>query len=249
MSYSGDAAEQVVRMTLEGTQFALKITGNGAERIAKLLYSVLRDQKKTRGRTRLTGLLRSGKELKVFNVKDENLAQFCKEAKRYGVLYCVLKDRHSNLSTTDVMIRADDSSKVNRIFERFHFADVDVSSIRTEIQHEMARDGSGPEAQEQAPPAKSKEDIFLDALLSGGGETPDPPEARTERSDPSGLFSERSDTEDTDERTARGGRRRSVREELREIAEEHRKSGRREKTHEPILHEDPAKKRRKVKER
>ena len=31
MSYSGDAAEQVVRMSLEGAEFALKITG-GASR-------------------------------------------------------------------------------------------------------------------------------------------------------------------------------------------------------------------------
>ena len=29
MSYSGDAAEQVVRMTLEGAEVAAKITGTG----------------------------------------------------------------------------------------------------------------------------------------------------------------------------------------------------------------------------
>lgn len=31
MSYSGDAAEQVVRMSLEGAEVAAKITGAGSE--------------------------------------------------------------------------------------------------------------------------------------------------------------------------------------------------------------------------
>lgn len=47
MSYSsGEAAEQVVRMTLNGAEVAAKITGKAAERLAVLLYAVLKDQKK-----------------------------------------------------------------------------------------------------------------------------------------------------------------------------------------------------------
>ena len=48
MSYSsGEAAEQVVRMTLNGVEVAAKISGKAAERLAVLLYAVLKDQKKT----------------------------------------------------------------------------------------------------------------------------------------------------------------------------------------------------------
>ena len=36
MSYSGDAAEQVVRMSLEGAEVAAKITGAGAKQVAVL---------------------------------------------------------------------------------------------------------------------------------------------------------------------------------------------------------------------
>ena len=54
MSYSsGEAAEQVVRMTLNGVEVAAKISGKAAERLAVLLYAVLKDQKKTRGKTYL----------------------------------------------------------------------------------------------------------------------------------------------------------------------------------------------------
>ena len=95
MSYSGDAAEQVVRMSLETGEVAVKLAGAGAKQLAVLLYAILREQTKTKGKTRLTNMLRSGKELKVFAVKDSDLQLFCREAKKYGVLYCVLKDKNA----------------------------------------------------------------------------------------------------------------------------------------------------------
>ena len=133
-SYSADAAEQVVRMTLEGSEVAIKLAGSGAKQLAILLYAVLRDQKKTKGKTRISNMLRSGKELKVFAIKDEDVTKFCEEAKRYGVLYTVLKDLDVNDGITDIMVKAEDASKVNRIFERFNFATVDMASIKTEIE-------------------------------------------------------------------------------------------------------------------
>ena len=66
MNTGGEAAEQIVRMSLEGFEVAAKITGAGAKNIAILLYSILKEEKKTKGKARLTNMLRSGKELKVF---------------------------------------------------------------------------------------------------------------------------------------------------------------------------------------
>lgn len=125
MSYSGDAAEQVVRMSLETGEVAVKLAGSGAKQVAVMLYAILRDQEKTKGKARLTNLLRSGKELKVFAVQDRELKKFCAEAKRYGVLYCVLKDKSTKDGITDILVRAEDASKINRIFERFELATVD----------------------------------------------------------------------------------------------------------------------------
>ena len=199
MSYSGDAAEQVVRMTLESGEAAVKLAGAGAKQVAVLLYAILRDQKKTQGKMRLTNLLRSGKELKVFAVKDGDLALFCKEAKKYGVLYTVLKDRDAADGITDIMVRAEDAAKINRIFERFDLATVDLGSVKQEIEQSKA----GPAQAEQ-----EKED-FLDALLAPAPEETANPTPRTEASPPSAPISARS--------AARTADRPSVRRELREI--------------------------------
>ena len=103
MSYSGDAAEQVVRMSLETGEVAVRLAGSGAKQLAILIYAILREQKKTAGKARLTNMLRSGKELKVFAIRDSDLQLFCREAKKYGVLYCVLKDRDATDGLTDIM--------------------------------------------------------------------------------------------------------------------------------------------------
>ena len=84
-NYSTDAAEQVVRLSMEGADYALRIAGKGAEKLAVLLYAILKDQKRTKGKMRLANMLRSGKELKVFAVRDQELQKFCTEAKKYGV--------------------------------------------------------------------------------------------------------------------------------------------------------------------
>lgn len=180
MSYSGDAAEQVVRMSLETGEVAVRLAGTGAKQLAILLYAILREQKKTKGKTRLTNMLRSGKELKVFAVKDTDLQLFCREAKKYGVLYCVLKDRDATDGITDIMVRAEDASKINRIFERFDLATVDMAEIRSEIERSRAEQtADGPEPPAAAEPMTEQEtEEFLDALFSPApeqeGELPAP---------------------------------------------------------------------------
>lgn len=175
MNTGADAAEQIVRMSLNGVEVAAKITGTGAKELAVLLYAILQDQKKTAGKTRLTSMLKSGKELRVFAVKTTDLEKFCKEAKKYGVLYCVLKDKDSTDGLTDIMVRAEDASKINRIFERFKLATVDIGQIQQELnrarqQHEDAMhpvDSHSPEGARQ----------LVDAMLQPAPEPEERPAA------------------------------------------------------------------------
>ena len=73
MNSSGDAAESIVRMSLQGIEVAARISGSGAKNIAVLLYTIMKDKQQTKGKTKLTNMLKSGKELKVFSVKQEDL--------------------------------------------------------------------------------------------------------------------------------------------------------------------------------
>jgi len=226
MNTGGEAAEQIVRMSLEGFEVAAKITGAGAKNIAILLYSILKEEKKTKGKARLTSMLRSGKELKVFTVKNADLKKFTQEAKKYGVLYCVLADRKNKdpNAEVDVIARAEDASKISRIVERFDLASVDTASIVTEA--EKSRDAKGTKDGQPEPEIgvqeKAEKDKLLDALMGKPVQkeenAPNPSVAKTEKSPLSEPTSEQPRKSAEGATMTKDGKP-SVREELRKIKE------------------------------
>ena len=190
MNTGGEAAEQIVKMSLEGVEVAARISGAGAKNITILLYSILKEEQKTMGKARLTNMLRSGKELKVFTVKKSDLKKFTQEAKKYGVLYCVLADRGNRdpNAEVDVIARAEDAAKINRIVERFHLASVDTASIVTKAKESRdvkdtakSQPETGTETQE-----KEEKEKLLDTLMGKpdqkGEKSPNPKKAETEKS-------------------------------------------------------------------
>ena len=133
MNPGGDTADQMTKMTLEGIEVAAKIGGSAAKSLAAMLYAMLNDKKKVKGKTRLDALLRSGKELKVFALRHDDLKVFCEEAKRYGVLYSVLKEKNNTDGICDIMVRAEDAAKISRIVDKFELATIDTKAIRESI--------------------------------------------------------------------------------------------------------------------
>ena len=223
MNTSGEAAEQIVRMSLEGFEVAARITGAGAKNIAILLYSILKEEKKTKGKARLTNMLRSGKELKVFTVKNGDLKKFTQEAKKYGVLYCVLADRKNKdpNAEVDVIARAEDASKISRIAERFKLASESTASIVTETEKSKDTKDGQPEP-DIGVQEKAEKDKLLDALMGAPVQKEEhapenPSVAKTEKSPQSEPILEQP------KKSAEGAtmtkEKPSVREELRKIKE------------------------------
>ena len=235
MNLGSDPADQVVRYTLEGTEFALRISGTAAKNFAIFAAAVLRDQKKTRGKTNLTRLLREGKPLKFFSVSADRMREFAQEAKRHGLLFVPMRDRNDP-DHIEIAIWADDAAKVERIIERMQLDVVETgeAEIMTDVDHtepEQAQEGSDqhPAQAADAPIPFELDDADYDlgftrpAPLSAEPGNP-PPSRSTRRTDlpsapPSASRSRSPNTSPTlhaGEVRARGERP-SVRDELRSI--------------------------------
>ena len=85
MNYGSEPADQVVRYSLEGTEFALRISGTAAKNFFIFAQAVLHDSKKTHGKTHLIRLLKEQKPLKFFTV-DKNRIHSALQAIGYGLL-------------------------------------------------------------------------------------------------------------------------------------------------------------------
>lgn len=150
MNYGGDAADQVVRYTLEGSEMVLKLSGAGAKNLALFLTALLKDQKKTRGKTRMVRMLKEGRPLRFYGVKKERMREFADAAKRRGLLFVAIKDR-KNPKMREVMFFADDAAKMQRVLDAMglDFVEDKATTAISEI-HDPAK------AQESAAPAKTE---------------------------------------------------------------------------------------------
>ena len=188
MNNSGDAAEQVVRLSLEGLEVAARLSGSAAKNIAILLVSVLKEEQKTKGKARLTSMIKSGKELKVFSIPNRDLKKFTEQAKRYGVLYCVLRDKSTKADNApvDIIVRAEDASKIQRIVERFELGKVDKAAIVTKAQEAIDK----RQDQDKGHEPKSKNEIITEEAvrkpIQKEENSPSNPEiAKTDKNPPS----------------------------------------------------------------
>ncbi len=119
MNYGGDAADQIVRYSLEGIDYSLRLSGTLAKNLAVFFAAVLKDQKKTYGKTRMVRMLKENRPLKFFTVPSDRLKEFAREGKKRGLLYVVIRDKQ-NPSQCEIMVFADDAAKVNRVMDRMN---------------------------------------------------------------------------------------------------------------------------------
>ena len=205
MSISGEAADQVVKIVLDGTDILVRATGDGARDFIRMLLSELRKPQKTKGRASLASMLKQKKPVKVFDVEDKDLKRFCLEAKKYGLLYHVIKDRNKNDGKCEVMVRAEDASKMNRIFAKLKLGESKQTEIKTVVENSLKK---GKQPPERTTPQRSPEDRFIEELFKKPQkektENDNPSVARTEKSRPSEPTSktsrDRSRSRDTPER-------------------------------------------------
>lgn len=221
---SADTADQMMKMTLEGIQVAaeigLKAGGTAAKSLAVTLYAIISDNKKIKGKTNLDNLLKSNKELKVFAIHHSDLKKFCEEAKHYGVLYSVLKEKNNTDGIVDIMVKAEDASKISRMVDKFDLATIDTKAIRESVLSQQ-------KIKDAKPLSVEEHDALLSKLMD---EKSNPNKARTSKDgtpfEPSSKTLKKENKKKTVERkksTATTDRP-SVRQELKDIKQEQLKS-------------------------
>lgn len=139
MGTSGDVADQVVNMSLNGLEKGINITGKGAERVLALLLVALKDNRtNSRGKLKLKNMLKSNKQLDIFTIKQKDLKKFAKRAKEYGLPFTVLcpKVKKDSDDVVDLLVRAEDAPKINRIIDRFKLSVQDKGGIKLTSQKE-----------------------------------------------------------------------------------------------------------------
>ncbi len=161
MDVSGDVADLMVKESIQLTEASIKLLAAGGTSLAALLWALAKEDKKLVGKAGMARLLRENKELKVFQIKESDLAEFRAYAKK-NVLYSVVKDKRRTDGVVDLVTNVDFVSQVNLFMERRGYG-------------APAREGAAPK--KDAPRAQPGSS----SPQRGSGSTPSQSERRTTR--------------------------------------------------------------------
>ena len=139
MSEAGETADMAVKIMLEGSEVALRLTGEASKNVAAFLVNYFKSNTKTRGKTRMASLLKSGQPLDVYQINVNEFKTFAKEAKKYGILYSVLGNKSINQEDgkIDIMSRVADKLLINRVVNRFNLNKSDLAEIKADLVKQL----------------------------------------------------------------------------------------------------------------
>ena len=113
---NGEAADEVVRIMLNGPEVALRLTGSAAKNLGVILYEWAKNNPKVTGKTSMMKLLRSGEELQVVTLTRDQYDQFKALAKKQ-VLFAPFVNKEKNDGMVEVVISSRSLAIVNHILE------------------------------------------------------------------------------------------------------------------------------------
>ena len=151
---SGDAADEVVRIALEGTEVAVRLAGSGVKNLAALLVAWSKKEKKPYGKTSMMKLLKSGDELQVITLNKEQYRQFKSEARR-KVLYAPFLNTKSDNGEIEMVISSKSISLVNHILKKIGYGE--PAKQESEPSEEAKKNDTPSRKSSPVVPSKSKE--------------------------------------------------------------------------------------------
>ncbi|MFR2115921.1 MAG: DUF3801 domain-containing protein [Subdoligranulum sp.] len=127
MNYGSEPADQVVRYSLEGAEFALRISGTVCEKLLYFRPSRIARQPENPRQNTSNSPFEGAKTLKFFTVDKDRMHDFARAAKAHGLLFCPIRDK-MDPDHIEIAILQDDASKANRIIEKLQLDVVDTGT-------------------------------------------------------------------------------------------------------------------------
>ena len=117
MDNSGEVADLMVKESIQLTEAAVKMLAAGSKNLAAFLLALSQNNKKLYGKANMARLLQTGRELKTFHIKENDLGDFRAYAKK-NVLFSVIKDTRSTSGIVDLVTNVDYVPLVNHYLEQ-----------------------------------------------------------------------------------------------------------------------------------
>lgn len=123
----GEAADQMVRMLLSGTEVVIRLSGSALKNLLALTLALARNHKKLSGKVNLGKMLRETRDLRQFSMTPEQYKEFQHRARKQKLLFATVRDRDGWGKLIDVILPVTELDRANQIFQRMLYQEPDGS--------------------------------------------------------------------------------------------------------------------------
>ena len=145
----GEAADQLVRMMLSGSEVAIRLSGSAAKNALALSMALAKQNKQLSGKVNMARMLRQTRDLRLFPMTPEQYKEFQRQAKKQKLLFSAIKDKDDRGKLIDVVMPVTELDRANMIFERIRYTGQPEHSDPAQEQEKDS--DRNPEVQAEAP--------------------------------------------------------------------------------------------------
>lgn len=114
----GEAADQLVRMMLSGSEVAIRLSGSALKNTLALTMALAKHNKVISGKINLKKMLQQTRDLRQFPMTPEQYQRFSKLAKKQKILFSAIRDKDGRGRLVDVVLPVTELDRANLVFER-----------------------------------------------------------------------------------------------------------------------------------
>ena len=144
----GEAADQLVRMLLSGTEVSVRLGGSALKNLLALTMALAKNNKTLSGKVNLGKMLRETRDLRQFPMTPEQYKRFARLAKKQKILFSAIRDKDDRGKLIDVILPVTELDRANMIFERLAYMPQEHQAERSASQ--QAQEAPGEPQQERS---------------------------------------------------------------------------------------------------
>ena len=117
----GEAADQLVRMMLSGSEVAVRLSGSALKNVLALSMALAKNHKTISGKINLAKMLRETRDVRKFTMSPEQYQEFRKRAGKQKLLFSAIRDTDGHGKVVDVIMPVTEIDRANLIFGRIQY--------------------------------------------------------------------------------------------------------------------------------
>lgn len=170
----GEAADQLVRMMLSGSEVAVRLSGSAIKNVLALTMALAKKHKTISGKVNLAKMLKETRDVRRFAMSPEQYQQFRQRAGKQKILFSAIRDSDNKGKVVDVIMPVTEIDRANMIFERIRYTGQPEQARQDAPSKEQeARVGQEAPQREQERPRQGETPVTPKKGSRSGTDLPD----------------------------------------------------------------------------